>query len=61
MSKIKDLSKFSAEKLEEFLTSFDTVLSDIDGELQLTKIATFYFSYFLSNTSHCLHDIFQRS
>ncbi|KAL6432095.1 hypothetical protein ACFW04_006665 [Cataglyphis niger] len=31
MSTTKDLSKFSAEKLQEFLTSFDTVLSDIDG------------------------------
>ncbi|GAB1862935.1 4-nitrophenylphosphatase [Camponotus japonicus] len=31
MSKTKDLSKFSAEKLQEFLTSFDIVLSDIDG------------------------------
>ncbi|KAM0736235.1 Glycerol-3-phosphate phosphatase [Formica fusca] len=31
MSKTKDLSKFSVEKLQEFLTSFDTVLSDIDG------------------------------
>ncbi|RLU24289.1 hypothetical protein DMN91_002377 [Ooceraea biroi] len=31
MSKIKDLSKFSAEELEEFLMSFDIVFSDIDG------------------------------
>lgn len=31
MQKTKDLSQFSAEKLQEFLTSFDIVLSDIDG------------------------------
>ncbi|XP_012219465.1 chronophin-like [Linepithema humile] len=31
MSKIKDLTKFSATQLQEFLMSFDIVMSDIDG------------------------------
>ncbi|XP_029165657.1 4-nitrophenylphosphatase-like [Nylanderia fulva] len=31
MPKTEDLSTLSAEKLQEFLSSFDTVLSDIDG------------------------------
>lgn len=31
MSKAKDLTKFSSAELQEFLASFDVVLSDIDG------------------------------
>ncbi|XP_011864984.1 PREDICTED: LOW QUALITY PROTEIN: 4-nitrophenylphosphatase-like [Vollenhovia emeryi] len=39
MSKTKDITKFSAEQLQEFLTSFDVVFCDIDGVLwqQLSK------------------------
>ncbi|XP_077261271.1 uncharacterized protein LOC143896951 isoform X2 [Temnothorax americanus] len=38
MSKTKDITKFSAEQLREFLMSFDTVMCDIDGVLwQLNK------------------------
>jgi farnesyl diphosphate phosphatase len=33
MSKTKDITKFSAEQLQEFLTSFDIVMCDIDGVL----------------------------
>lgn len=32
MSKIKNLIKFSAIQLKEFLSSFDVIFSDIDGE-----------------------------
>jgi len=32
MSKTKDITKFSAEQLQEFLMSFDIVMCDIDGE-----------------------------
>lgn len=32
MSKTKDLTKFSPTQLQEFLMSFDIVMSDIDGE-----------------------------
>nr|XP_012219466.1 PREDICTED: phosphoglycolate phosphatase 1B, chloroplastic-like [Linepithema humile] len=34
MSKTKDLTKFSAVQLQEFLTSFDIIMSDIDGVLR---------------------------
>ncbi|XP_012534791.1 4-nitrophenylphosphatase isoform X2 [Monomorium pharaonis] len=38
MSKTKDITKFSDEQLQEFLTSFDIVLCDIDGVIwQLNK------------------------
>jgi len=32
MSKTKDITKFSAEQLQEFLMAFDIVMCDIDGE-----------------------------
>ncbi|XP_018349222.1 PREDICTED: 4-nitrophenylphosphatase-like [Trachymyrmex septentrionalis] len=38
MSKTKDITKLSTEQLQKFLTSFDTVMCDIDGVLwQLNK------------------------
>lgn len=34
MSKTKDLTMFSVRQLQEFLTSFDIIMSDIDGKWQ---------------------------